>query len=143
MWDRFWIKVKENPETGCWVWTARRDSDGYGHFKFVGCSLRAHRLAYRMLVGSIPSWLEIDHLCRNPACVNPAHMELVAHQENCRRGLVGQAGAIRQRAKTHCPRGHPYDEANTYRSRGGRYCRTCKREAMRRWRRRRHGHDTP
>jgi len=129
IWDRFWAKVRADPATGCWVWQAGCFCDGYGNFWCCGSAHRAHRFAYRQLVGPIPSWLQIDHLCRNRACVNPAHMELVTCRENLSRGVGIGLGAVRfQTSKTHCPQGHPYDEQNTYiYPTGARGCRACNR----------------
>ena len=119
----------------CWLWTAATNY-GYG---VIGLGRRqdgialAHRLLYEHMVGPIPEGLCLDHLCRVRACVNPAHMEVVTLAENKRRGESGPAQNAR---KTHCPQGHPYDEANTYRYNGWRQCRTCcldrRREATRR-----------
>lgn len=119
----------------CIEWEGARLPKGYGFFTVVAGtrgkhSIYAHRLAYELLVGPIPPGFCIDHLCRNPSCVNPAHLEAVTHAENVRRGL---AGAV-QRAKTHCPHGHAYDEENTYiNARGFRFCRACRRIAVNRW----------
>jgi hypothetical protein len=89
----------------------------------------AHRWFYQYLYGQVQPPLELDHLCRNRACVNPLHLEPVIRSENCRRGETG----ANHLAKTHCPQGHPYDEANTYfrptlGPHGGRACRTCRRQ---------------
>jgi hypothetical protein len=81
----------------------------------------AHRLSYEHHVGPIPDGLQIDHTCRNRKCVNPEHLEPVTNAENTTR----QDHA--ERRKTHCPKGHPYDEANTYVDpSGARRCRACR-----------------
>jgi len=83
----------------------------------------AHRFGYELLVGPIPTGLTLDHLCRVRTCVNPAHLEPVSIGENVLRGDTRPAANLK---KTHCPRGHAYDAANTYIARGGeRHCRTC------------------
>ncbi len=73
----------------CWLWTASTDWYGYGWF-WVGAPRRAHRVCYEWLVGPIPAGLELDHLCRVPACVRPEHLEPVTHAENVRRGDLGK-----------------------------------------------------
>jgi len=107
----------------CWVWIGQTDKDGYGKYYRQGRTFRAHRFAYQLLVGPIPPGLTIDHLCRNPGCTYPAHMECVTIRENTLRGLGPTAQVAR---RTHCPLGHPYDLFNTkYRRQGGRACRAC------------------
>ena len=83
---RFWQKV-EIQDNGCWNWTGNINWKGYGGFRFNRRWGRAHRFAFELLVGPISEGLEIDHLCRNRRCVNPAHMELVTTQENTHRGI--------------------------------------------------------
>jgi len=113
--------------TGCWVYDGHIAVNGYG--KTDGKLV--HRLVYEALVGPIPEGLQLDHLCRNRACYNPAHLEPVTDSENkLRSPLMGRANA----SKTHCAGGHPYDETNTYHTPSGqRQCRTCVRAAGRRY----------
>lgn len=131
--ERFEAKIELEPTSGCWLWTAQLDRDGYGQFRFEGRKWAAHRLAYTALVGPIPEGLTIDHLCRVPGCVNPDHMEPVTIGENTRRGTTGQKTGAMQRAKTHCPQGHEYNAPNTYVYGEGkkRGCRTCRAASQR------------
>lgn len=71
---------------GCWVWTRAKQSAGYGHFTLNGRWVLAHRWFYERERGAVPNGMELDHLCRNRACCNPAHLEAVPHTENVRRG---------------------------------------------------------
>jgi hypothetical protein len=120
--QRFWAKVDKSGD--CWQWTAAKCSRGYGAFGVDRKPRRAHRVAYELVVGPIPDGLELDHLCRNPSCVNPEHLEPVTHRENMRRG-TGVFGVNAR--KTHCNSGHLYDEANTiWEPNGSRRCRMCK-----------------
>lgn len=85
--DRFWARVLKTDT--CWLWqgaTAGRWNLRYGQTRWAGRVAMAHRVAYELLVGAIPDGLQIDHLCRNPLCVNPAHLEPVTNAENARRG---------------------------------------------------------
>ena len=129
---RFWEKVSglDNPD-GCWTWTACKNPDGYGKIGLEGDTIYAHRLAYLLCIGPIPLYLEVDHLCRNPACVNPSHLELVSHAENVRRGDNWSKGW--ERDVTHCPQGHEYTPDNLVKQglSNKRKCKTCHRERAR------------
>lgn len=131
--ERFWSKVSGGDFTACWTWTAYRDPNGYGRFSIGANRMEgAHRVAYRMLIGFIPDGCELDHLCRNRACVNPWHLDPVPHRVNTIRGIAGAVNAARQRAITHCPHGHEYSPDNTaYRKDGRRRCKACGRAATR------------
>ena len=119
---RFWLKVDKTAED-CWVWTDKLE-DGYGRFSMGGKRFLAHRVAYEWLYGPVPDGLELDHLCRNRACVRSGHLEAVTHRENIRRGVGPLADNAR---KTHCIRGHLFDSANTIiRPKDERSCRTCR-----------------
>lgn len=92
--ERFWEKVVKQDD-GCWIWTAARIKGGYGGFMLKRRHWLAHRLAYTWLVGPIPAGHTLDHICRQPACVNPAHLQPVSLQENIEREWMGlRAGAM-------------------------------------------------
>lgn len=123
--ERFWLKVGKRGPDECWEWLSGKHSDGYGKFWLDGRTELAHRFAYELMRGPIPDGLQIDHLCRNRACVNPSHMEIVTGEVNTLRGLSFAAQNAR---KTHCAHGHPLSGDNVYiTSDGERVCRTCKR----------------
>lgn len=87
---RFEASYVPEPNTGCWLWLGGHTPAGYGQIWYSGRQGYAHRFAYELFRGPIPSGYDIDHLCRQRACVNPAHLEPVTHLVNVRRGLVGQ-----------------------------------------------------
>jgi len=78
--QRFWQKVDKTAD--CWNWTAALGAEGYGRFG-VGKSVKlAHRIAFELTGGDIPSGMELDHRCHNRACVNPSHLRVVNAQKN-------------------------------------------------------------
>jgi len=121
---RFWLKV--NKTEGCWVWTAAKTRWGYGYVRFDGRNQHAHRVAYKLLKGQIPENRELDHLCRNRACVNPEHLEAVSRRTNL---LRGEGVSAVHAAKTHCVNGHEFTPENTYEWRGTRNCKVCREAA--------------
>lgn len=121
--ERQWRNIEVHVD-GCWEAVRCLNHDGYARMLIGGRGGRTHyvhRYLYEQYYGPIPDGMELDHLCRNRACVRPDHMEPVTHAENVARGTTG----IVNRSKTQCPQGHPYDDANTYLYRGSRNCKTC------------------
>lgn len=118
------------PDLGpCWLWTSRVSKAGYGVMSLEGRQIYAHRWAYERFVGPMPKALELDHLCRNPGCVNYGHLEVVTHQVNTLRGESPPAQFAR---RDSCSKGHRYTPENTFtrpdKSRG---CRICDRARSR------------
>jgi hypothetical protein len=132
--ERMLRRVKTDHQTGCWNWTGALANGKYGHLFVDGRMQKAHRIAYRMVVGPIPHGMDLDHLCRNTKCVNPNHLEPVTRSENLRRSpLMGHINAN----KTHCIRGHEFTAENTrVRPNGHRVCKECMRMHIRNWRKR-------
>lgn len=129
---RFWSKVNKagpiperRPDLGpCWVWTGDKDRDGYGRIQVGGRGARVRHWAVTQFVAPIPDGHEPDHLCFNPSCVNyETHLEVVPLRVKILRR--NSPAAINAR-KTHCDRGHEFNEANTWiRSDGARWCKPC------------------
>lgn len=117
---RYWSKVEKTQ--GCWLWKAAKNSAGYGQFSIRGKLYYAHRVSYELENGPIPEHLELDHLCRNRACVRPEHLEAVTRRVNQLRGASPTSDNAR---RTHCRRGHPLPPPNKH---GKRQCMVCNRD---------------
>ena len=129
-WERFDSRWEPEPNTGCWLWFGPAMSKTDPRLSYGICGngreRYAHRMAYERANGPIPKGLQIDHLCRVPCCVNPAHLEAVTQRENILRGTSASA---RNAVKTHCIRGHLLEPPNLYwipNKKNGRIDRRCR-----------------
>ena len=111
---------------GCWIWTGGKAGGGYGHMNIGGAkgkSVPAHRFAFEHFKGKIPEGMQLDHLCRNRACVNPDHLEPVTQRTN----------TLRAHGEGFCKNGHPRTAENTYtyttKVVAHPVCRVCRRES--------------
>lgn len=131
--DRFLARIQLRDDS-CWHWLGALNPQGYGTVMNKGTATPAHRFSYVLFIGPIPEGLQLDHLCRNRACVNPWHLDPVTARENI---LRGECHAAINARKTHCTRGHALEGANLYlRPKGGRTCRICRKASQRAWERR-------
>lgn len=127
--DRLRAKYTVDGSTGCWVWNGAKGDLGYGVFRYQGRNQPVHRASYKMHKGEIPKGLVLDHLCRNPSCINPDHLEPVTQLENVNRGVSAQTKRAAAAAKTHCRNGHPYSENEIFvGAKNKRRCKQCQRE---------------
>jgi HNH endonuclease len=93
-------RIHPDPISGCWFWNGTHDTQGYSRARFpTGSSdpQYVHRIVYELERQSIPARLELDHLCRNPGCVNPDHLDPVTRRENLRRGIGAETSRKRMR----------------------------------------------
>lgn len=130
--ERFWSKV--TPTGFCWEWNPAPEGE-YGRFWFNKRVTLAHRVAYQLLIGPIPEGLVIDHLCRNPRCVNPDHLEPVSMGEN---SLRGQHPRFVVKRTGRCAEGHDMRDAYVT-NRGLHRCRPCTLAYQKKGREARHG----
>jgi hypothetical protein len=98
--DRMKAYTMIDDAMGCWNWVGSKTGNGYGNIHYNGKSRPAHRIMWELEYGDIPIGMDLDHLCRNPKCVNPNHLEVVTRSENLRRSpLVGKNKRPRKEAR--------------------------------------------
>lgn len=119
----------DTTQPGCWEWPSH-NTNGYSQVKINNRLVGAHRAVYEIVVGSIPRGMVLDHLCINPVCCRPDHLEAVTQAVNVMRSIGICAENAR---KTHCSNGHEFTPENTARDsrNGGRKCRACARDQAR------------
>ena len=125
---RFWPKVRPSLE-GCWEWTGVT-RNGYGAISAGGHDgpmLYAHRVIWEQNQGAIPTGMCVLHHCDNRRCIRPDHLFLGTKADNSLDMKLKGRGRNTNKFKTHCKRGHPFDEANTRRVKFGRACIACSR----------------
>lgn len=113
------------PQTRCWTWCGRKSRTGHGRLRYDGAEVSAHRFIYQFFRGPIGPKVNLDHLCRNRACVRPSHLEPVTGRENT---LRGRGPTAKNARKVRCKKGHALVKANVYLRPGSRRreCRKCR-----------------
>ncbi|PXH62351.1 HNH endonuclease signature motif containing protein [Klebsiella variicola] len=123
--SRLLSKVEKDLETGCWIFTGSRLPSGYGILWNGARPTGAHRISFQLYKGEIPAGKEIDHICNNRSCVNPAHLQAISHKENIHKSSTLMGVNAR---KSHCKRGHPLNGENLHITPlGARQCKECMR----------------
>jgi hypothetical protein len=116
-----------NKTESCWLWTGSLFKQGYARLYFKGKRLKGHRVSYELYKGPIPNGLYICHKCNVKHCVNPQHLYAGTQANNMQDVL--KAGNHGMKNRTHCPKGHEYNNINCRINKdGSRVCRVCDRQ---------------
>lgn len=132
--EKIFSKVDISNVAGCWLWNGTKDSSGYGQLTFdktknnirTRKTVQATRIVWEEYVGNISKDMLVCHTCDNPGCVRPDHLFLGTAKDNMRDMAIKIRGFWQK--KTHCKRGHEYNQENTYKWKmNTRDCRICQR----------------
>jgi hypothetical protein len=128
--ERYRKRIRVDDAKGCWLWLGAKTSKGRGNVKICGRAVSTHRFFFELLIGPVPSGMELHHKCEVPTCCNPDHLKVRTRLQHRRIHLERKYA---NREKTHCPRGHPFNQENTHvELRNGKFvrrrCKTCRRE---------------
>jgi hypothetical protein len=120
--ERFWRKVAKGDLDVCWEWQGAKTGSGYGNF-WLGKATKAHRVAYQLTHGELPTELVVMHTCDNRPCCNPSHLKLGTHQENSQ-DMVSKSRQSRMSGEKHGMSKLTADEVSTIRQllKGGERC---------------------
>ena len=122
--ERFTIKLKKM-SNGCIEWQGNRNKEGYGRIMINRETMSTHRLSWKLANGSIPDGMCVLHKCDNPPCCNIKHLWIGTSVENIKDRSAKGRTTRHQSLKTHCKKGHPYDDENTYLWKTSRHCKMC------------------
>lgn len=106
----FWARVARRGPDECWEWRGSRNAKGYGQVTNQGADRIAHRVAYEIAKGAIPSGMMVCHTCDNPPCCNPAHLFVGSNADNIRDKVA--KGRSKRRYPVVCPNGHEFTASN-------------------------------
>lgn len=129
--ERLYFHRKIDEITGCWLWTAQLNKQGYGRITINQRKEKVHRVAYQLFVGKPIDFVLHIRTCPNKNCFNPEHLYDGDRTNNTNDAFTTgaikryQGGSIKNIHKTHCVRGHEFTKENTYMYRNSRHCRMC------------------
>lgn len=119
---------------GCWEWTGAHLQTGYASVHVPGSGQTqsgVHRVLYELLIGPIPAGLHLHHLCQNPGCVRPAHLQPISQAEHSRHhDFLGTYAREVKPTRPACRNGHQYPAEPRIDGRGARLCKICNKERM-------------
>jgi len=123
--ERFDAKWTPEPNTGCWLWSAALQGDGYGVFHDALRVKKAHRAGWELYKGPIPDGMVLDHVCRVRSCVNPDHLRVVTLEQNLTENSISPTAV--NAMKTKCPECEcPFTTSTAPSSAGRRRCLPCR-----------------